>query len=77
MPPFSPRPTSVNHNQRLGYQRLAEALVERGLVESSVAREALQAGANDGVPFPEVLVGASQLADWELSRAVCNVMVPI
>ena len=72
MPPFSPRPTSVNHNQRLGYQRLAEALVERGLVESSVAREALQAGANDGVPFPEVLVGASQLADWELSRAVCE-----
>jgi hypothetical protein len=62
----------VKHNQRLDYQRLAEALVERGLVEAQTASEALQAGTRDGVPFPEVLVGANQLADWELSRAVCE-----
>jgi hypothetical protein len=62
----------VKHNQRLGYQRLAEALVERGLVETQTAREALQAGARDGVPFPEVLLGANELADWELSRTVCE-----
>jgi len=63
----------VKHNQRLGYQRLAEVLMERGLVEPQAVRDALEMSARGGLPFPEALVTANLVADWELSRTVCEV----
>jgi hypothetical protein len=60
------------NNQRLGYQRLAEVLVERGMVEAQAVQDALSIGAHGGLPFPEALVGANLVADWELSRVVCE-----
>ncbi|MCB9914476.1 MAG: hypothetical protein H6828_04930 [Planctomycetes bacterium] len=62
----------MSHNQRLGYQRLAEVLVERGLVEPQAVQDALTMGAHGGLPFPEALVTANLVADWELSRVVCE-----
>jgi len=63
----------VKHTQRLGYQRLAEILMERGLVEPQAVRDALEMGQRGSLPFPEALVSASLVADWELSRVVCEV----
>lgn len=60
-------------NQRLGYQRLAEVLKERGLVEPQAIDEILQLAAQGGPAFPEALVGANLIADWELSRLVCEI----
>ncbi len=60
------------NNQRLGYQRLAEVLVERELVEAQAVQDALSMGAHGGLPFPEALVGANLVSDWELSRIVCE-----
>lgn len=62
----------MSNNQRLGYQRLAEVLVERGLVEPQSVQDALSMGAHGGLPFPEALVAANLVADWELSRVVCE-----
>lgn len=62
----------MSNNQRLGYQRLAEVLVERSLVEPQSVQDALSMGAHGGLPFPEALVTANLVADWELSRVVCE-----
>lgn len=56
--------------QRLEYGRLAEVLAERGLVDSRALQDALQFSARGGPPFPEALVTANLVADWELSRIV-------
>lgn len=62
----------VKPNQRLGYQRLAEVLVERNVVDSDAVRAALHQSSGNGQAFPEALVGANLVADWELSRLVCE-----
>jgi hypothetical protein len=62
----------VKLNQRLEYGRLAEVLAERGLCEPQALREALQFSGRGNAPFPEALVGANLVADWELSRVVCE-----
>ena len=62
----------MKHNQRLEYGRLAEVLAERGLVEPQALREALQFSGKATLPFPEALVSANLVADWELSRVVCE-----
>lgn len=59
-------------NQRLEYSRLAEVLAERGLVDPQALREALQWSGKGNLPFPEALVQANLVADWELSRLVCE-----
>lgn len=61
------------NNQRLEYGRLAEVLAERGLVEPQALREALQFSTQGNMPFPEALVTANLVADWELSRVVCEI----
>jgi len=58
--------------QRLEYGRLAEALAERGLVDSRALQDALSFSARGGPPFPEALVTANLVADWELSRIVAE-----
>ncbi|HIG11627.1 MAG: hypothetical protein ABGY71_11765 [bacterium] len=62
----------MNHNHRLGFQRLAEVLVERGLVEQQSVHDALAIGEHGGLAFPEALVNANLVADWELSAVVCE-----
>jgi len=61
------------NNQRLEYGRLSEVLAERGLVEPQALREALQFSQQGNMPFPEALVSANLVQDWELSRVVCEV----
>lgn len=58
------------NNQRLGYQRLAETLVERAMVEPQAVQDALGIGQHGGAPFPEALVSAGLVSDWELSQVV-------
>jgi hypothetical protein len=62
----------VKSNQRLEYNRLAEVLAERGLVDPQSLREALQFSGRGNLPFPEALVSANLVSDWELSRVVCE-----
>jgi hypothetical protein len=73
-PSLVPRtaPAAVKSRQRLEYGRLAEVLAERGLVDSRALQDALQFSARGGPPFPEALVTANLVADWELSRLVCE-----
>jgi Type II secretion system (T2SS), protein E, N-terminal domain len=63
----------VKSRQRLDYGRLAEVLAERGIVDSRALQDALQFSARGGPPFPEALVTANLVADWELSRLVCEI----
>jgi len=66
-------PIALKHNQRLDYARVAEVLADRGLVEPHAVREALQFSGQGNLPFPEALVTANLVADWELSRVVCEI----
>jgi len=62
----------VKHSYRLDYQGLAEILGQRGLVETQRLKLALQASQTGPIPFPELLVGEGLIADWDLSRVVCD-----
>ena len=42
------------------------------MVEPQALQEALDCSTKGGVPFPEALVNANLVADWELSRVVCE-----
>lgn len=68
----TPNRSTVKHNQRLDYARLAEVLADRGLVEPQALREALKISGQGNLPFPEALVSANLVPDWELSRVVCE-----
>ncbi len=59
-------------NQRFDFAQLAKVLAERGLVEPRALQEALLTSSAGGTPFPEALVAANLVADWELSRLVCE-----
>jgi hypothetical protein len=63
----------VKSRQRLEYGRLAEILAERGIVDQRAIQDALQFSQRGGPPFPEALVTANLVADWELSRLVCEI----
>jgi len=65
-------PPSVKTSHRFDFSRLAELLAERGLVEPQALQEALQLSRQGNMPFPEALVGSNLVADWELSRLVCE-----
>jgi len=60
-------------HQRLDYNRLAEALGERGLVEPDALRMVLSQSLTGSGLFPELLVSESHISDWDLSRVVCEV----
>lgn len=59
-------------SQRLDYNRLAEVLAERKMVEPSTINELLQGSNEGGQAFPEALIAANLLSDWDLSRVVCE-----
>jgi hypothetical protein len=63
----------VKSRQRLEYGRLAEVLAERGIVDARAIQDALQFSQRGGPPFTEALVTANLVADWELSRLVCEI----
>lgn len=74
MATFLRDPSAVSkNNQRLEYGRLADVLSERGLVEPQALREAIQFSSQGNMPFPEALVTANLVQDWELSRIVCEI----
>lgn len=58
---------------RLDYERLADALVDRGLVDREAIQLVLQQSAAAGIPFPEALVRDSLVSDWEVSRVAAEV----
>jgi len=62
----------VKSSQRLAYGTLAEALGQRGLIESQRLTLALQTSVQGPIPFPEVLVGDGLIGDWELAKTVCD-----
>ena len=64
--------STVKSNQRLEYGQLAKVMAERGMVEPQALQEALDVSTKGGVPFPAALVNANLVADWELSRVVCE-----
>lgn len=61
----------VKSSQRLDYHRLAEALIERGLVTQETMNHVMQQCAATGTLLPEVLVAEELISDWELCR-VCS-----
>lgn len=62
----------MKSSQRLAYGTLAEALGQRGLIDSQRLTLALQTSVQGPIPFPEVLVGDGLVGDWELSKTVCD-----
>jgi len=64
----------VKHNQRLDDGRLAEVLHERGMADLESIRELLQQSQSGrGQMFSEALVSTGKVADWDLSRVVCEI----
>lgn len=66
-------PTALKSTQRLDYNRLAEALGERGLVEPQALQHILTQCLSGGGLFTEILVAENHISDWDLSRVVCEV----
>lgn len=66
-------PFVVKLSQRLDYQRLASALVERGLCDHKQVQEAVHIAEQGHGSLPEVLVNSSTVSDWELSRLVAEI----
>ena len=63
----------MKFTKRLDYSRLAQALAERDMVDLSAIQELLQASNDGGQAFPEALVSANLVSDWDLSRIVSEV----
>ncbi len=59
-------------HQRLDYDRLAEVLGDRGLVEITALQHVLHQCIASGQLFPEVLVSENLISDWELARVACE-----
>lgn len=63
----------MKSRQRIDYGRLAAVLSERGIVDARAIQDALQFSQRGGPPFPEALVTANLVADWELTRLACEI----
>lgn len=70
---FRRGPYVVKPSQRLDYQRLASALVERGVCDQKQVQEAMHIAEQGHGSLPEVLVNSSTVSDWELSRLVAEI----
>lgn len=58
---------------RLDYNRLAEALGERGLIDPESLQHVLHQCLGSKLLFPEILVNENMISDWEISRVVSEV----
>ncbi len=70
---FRRGPFVVKPSQRLDYQRLASALLERGVCDQKQVQEAVHIAEQGHGSLPEVLVNSSTVSDWELSRLVAEI----
>jgi hypothetical protein len=59
--------------QRLEYTRLSESLADRGIVDAASSQKILEQCATTGELYAELLVRSNLVADWELSRIVCEI----
>lgn len=59
--------------QRLDYERLAEALGERGLIDPSALKQLMVHCAAEGVALTDALIDENLIGDWELSKVVSEV----
>jgi len=69
-------PTQGHHlklHQRLDYQRLSDALVDRGMCEVQALREAMQLSGHGTASFVESIVNANLVGDWELGKVVAEI----
>lgn len=60
-------------HHRLDYQRLSDALIDRGLCESQALREALQLSGHGNPSFVEAIVSANLVGDWEVGRVAAEI----
>jgi hypothetical protein len=73
------RRTNPSHNlrvkatPRLDYERLADALIDRGLLDREAARLVLQQAHSAGTPFCEILVDENLVSDWEVARITAEI----
>lgn len=58
---------------RLDYERLADALIDRGLLDREAARLVLQQAHSAGTPFCEILVEENLVSDWEVARVTAEI----
>ena len=58
---------------RLDYERLADALADRGLVDREALRLVLDQAIATGGVFPEILVREDLVTDWEISRVASEI----
>lgn len=63
----------MKSTQRLDYNRFAEALVERGLVDRETISHILQQAGATGTLITDLLVKDNVLSDWEVARVCCEV----
>lgn len=63
----------LKNTPRLDYERLADALVDRGLLSREAAKLVLQQVAASDALFPEILVTEGLVSDWEVARVVSEV----
>ena len=62
----------MKSSQKLDYNRLADALSERNLVDRGALDHILQQCTATGSLMPDLLVREGLISDWELSRVVCE-----
>ncbi len=58
---------------RLDYERLADALIDRGLLDREAAQLVLQQAHTAGNPFCEILVSENLVTDWEVARVTAEI----
>ena len=66
------RAPDVKSNQRFDLRRLAEQLVERGLVDRNALQHVLHQSQSTGVLVTEMLVRDGLVSDWEIGRLSCE-----
>jgi hypothetical protein len=60
-------------SQRLDYDRLADSIRDKQLIDPAILKQALDHARSSGALFTEILVREGLIADWELSRLAAEV----
>lgn len=63
----------VKQSLRLDYDRLADSIRDKQLIDSEVLKQVLDQARASGSLFPELLVNEGLLSDWEVSRVAAEV----
>ncbi len=62
----------MKSNQRFDFRRLAEQLVERGIVDRNAIQHVIQQCQSTGMLLTEMLVQDGLVSDWEIGRISCE-----